>query len=503
MDIFTYKSLVGKMKQIFRNWRKTNFPKHTLLILLSLLFPFYSFASEDGYKIKVQIQGINDSVCYLANYYGDKTYLADTATVSANGKFVFEGDSSLPGGVYIIAGQNNNRYFEVIVDREQQFEVVTELDDMMNKMQFSKSDDNKYFYDYVSNNIYNHKKIESLTNHKAEFSELPDSIQSINQQIADVNIKLKEYQQQIIDQHPESFVSVLLNAMKDPEVGEVPILENGREDSIYAYQYYKNHYWDYFDLTDDRLLRTPLFNKRLERYFTNVIYQEPDTITKEADLIIDKARSNKEVFKYIVWYLTYKFETSKIMGFDEIFVHMVETYYSTGEAYWSDSTVVRSLSKRADALRPILIGEKAPELILIDTVGSFVSLYYSPARYMVLIFYETDCGHCRKEIDSMKEWYQNNEFGVEVFAICTDTSLVEWKNFIVENELNWINVNGTRSVTQDYHDLYDVNMTPTIFLLDEKKKIIAKRLKMEQLIPFLENYEKYMVFEDDDESLNK
>ncbi|MEZ5194868.1 MAG: DUF5106 domain-containing protein [Bacteroidales bacterium] len=462
----------------------------------------HSNASEKGYKINVQIRGISDTVCYLANYYGDKTYLTDTAFVKAKGKFVFEGDSTLPGGVYIIAGQSNNRYFEVIIDREQHFTLETDLDDIMNRIKFTNSDDNIYFYNYISNNISNHKKIESLKQRKTELSEYPDSVQSINQQIVDINIGIKEYQQQIINQYPESFVSVLLNAMKEPEIGEVPILENGREDSVYAYQYFKNHYWDYFDLTDERLLRTPLFHKRLERYFTSVIYQEPDTITKEADLIINKARTNKEVFKYIVWYLTYKFETSKIMGFDEIFVHMVDTYYSTGQAYWSDSTVVRSLSKRADALRPILIGKKAPELILIDTAGSFVSLYYSPARYMILIFYETDCGHCRKEIDSMKVWYDNNDFGVGVFAICTDTSLVKWKKFIVEKDLNWINVNGTRSVTQDYHDLYDVNMTPTIFLLDEKKKIIAKRLKMEQLIPFIENYEKYMISDGENESLN-
>lgn len=492
MDFFTKNTTIKITRLFFSKTVEDGFLKLCFLFFSLLYFSGFSQALETGYKIKVTIKGAQDSVCYLANYYGDKTYLTDTAYAESSGKFVFEGDSTLPGGVYIVAGQSNNRYFELIIDKEQHFAVTTGLDNLMQDMKFSKSEDNELFYDYISNNISNHKKIEALKKRMSEFAEFPDSVSSLNSQIEASNTKLKNDQQKIIDQHSDSFVSVLLNAMKDPEVGKIPILENGRQDSLFAYQYFKNHYWDYFDLTDDRLLRTPLFHKRLERYFTNVIYQNPDTIIREADLIIEKARPNKEVFKYIIWYLTYKFETSKIMGFDEIFVHMVDNYYSTGQAYWSDSTIVRSLAKRADALRPILIGQKAPELILIDTAGSFVSLHYTPAKYMIVIFYESGCGHCKKEIDSMKGWYNNNDFDLEVFAICTDTSLVKWKKYIVENDLKWINVNGTRSVTQDYHDLYDVNMTPTIFLLDEKKKIIAKRLKMEQLVPFLENYDKYI-----------
>jgi peroxiredoxin len=178
------------------------------------------------------------------------------------------------------------------------------------------------------------------------------------------------------------------------------------------------------------------------------------------------------------------------MGFDEIFVHMVDRYYATGEAFWADSSSVKTLTKRANALRPILIGEKAPELILLDTIGSFTSLHRTDAKYLILLFYESDCGHCKKEINELKEWQTNTFQDVKVFAVCTDTSLVQWKKFIHDNKLDWINVNGTRSFTRDYHDLYDISMTPSLFLLDEKKTIIAKKLKTDQLIPFFENYDK-------------
>jgi peroxiredoxin len=467
----------------------------TLFWAFSILLPSSGLGSaltliKDGYKIKVQLSGIKDSVCFLANYYGDKTYVTDTAKVDGKGRFIFEGDSLLPGGVYIIAGQSNNKYLEFIVDRYQVFSIYAEMPNISSDVRFGDSPDNNLFFEYIQHNMLVRKEIETLKKEIPIYKGKPDSLDFVKNKINVLGDELEAYQLKIITSHPESFVSVMLKAMHEPEVKNVPLLSNGREDSVYKFNYYKSHYWDNFDLTDDRLLRTPLFHKRIERYFKEIVFQQPDSIIKAADDFIKKTRPNKEVFKYSIWYLTYKFETSKIMGFDEIFVHMVDAYYTKGEAFWADSSTIKTMTKRASALRPILIGQKAPELILIDTAGSFVSLNHTVANYLVVLFYESDCAHCKKEIKELNELQAKAHPEFKVFAVCTDTSLIKWKKFIHDNELNWIHVNGTRSITRDYHDLYDINMTPVLFLLDEKKKIIAKRLKAEQLIPFLENYDK-------------
>ncbi|NOX46052.1 MAG: DUF5106 domain-containing protein [Chlorobi bacterium] len=461
------------------------------ILLLFLVFGMSSglFAQERS-KIKIRIKGAQDSVLYLAHYYGDKTYLDDTAYISKKGDFIFENDSLLPEGMYIVAGQENNRYFEFIMDKAQNFSIETNKKDIPEGLKFKGSEINNLFYDYVRINAKNHREMKRLSDRKKGLGDGNDSIQILNEKITGLNTELENYKQGFIETHPESFISAMFKAMLEPGVDSIPILENGREDSIYAYNYYKQHYWDNFDVSDDRLLRTPLFHNKLEKYFTKVLYQTPDTIIKEADIFINKTRPNKETFKYTVWYLTFKFETSNIMGFDEIFVHMTDNYYATGEAFWADSSVVKSIVKHADALRPVLIGNKAPNLILLDTNSSFTSLYGIDADYTIVFFYEYGCGHCKKEITAMKTWEQKTDLDFKIFAVCTDTNLVAWKKFIREKGMNWVNVNGTRSVTQDYHDLYNIQMTPSLFLLDRKKKIIAKRLKTEQLEPFLQNYEK-------------
>ncbi len=97
--------------------------------LLSLLFLFsiqFLFAKPETHKIKIKIEGAQDTVVYLAHYYGDKTYIDDTAKVSKKGEFVFEADSILPEGMYIVAGQENNRYFEFILDQHQDFSILTD-----------------------------------------------------------------------------------------------------------------------------------------------------------------------------------------------------------------------------------------------------------------------------------------------------------------------------------------------------------------------------------------
>ena len=80
---------------------------------------------------------------------------------------------------------------------------------------------------------------------------------------------------------------------------------------------------------------------------------------------------------------------------------------------------------------------------------------------------------------------------VEVYAICADTNMKKMKKYIKERHMNFINVNGPRAYTADYHDLYNIFSTPVVIVLDKNKKIIAKRLMSEQLAEFIENHRKY------------
>jgi len=66
--------------------------------------------------------------------------------------------------------------------------------------------------------------------------------------------------------------------------------------------------------------------------------------------------------------------------------------------------------------------------------------------------------------------------------------LTKWKSQIKKKKMNWINVDGPRTLTGDYHEQYNISLTPVIYILNDKKEIIAKNLRADQLQIFMKNY---------------
>jgi hypothetical protein len=77
--------------------------------------------------------------------------------------------------------------------------------------------------------------------------------------------------------------------------------------------------------------------------------------------------------------------------------------------------------------------------------------------------------------------------GVKVYAVCTEFDAEIWKEFIVEQEIeDWVNVIDLDNKS-NFRGKYNVLGTPRLFVLDEKKKIIAKQIDSKALGEILEN----------------
>ena len=457
-----------------------------LSFLTGLLSPAFGLS---GYTIKFKVHGIKDTTCLVAYYYSNGTYIKDTLKVDGSGKCTYKAPDDLPKGLYVLV-LTDKVYFDFVINNDHKFSMETSVSDPVNTMIIKDSPENDLFYTYLRDNKAKYDLIQEIDKKAKLAADQKDSLKPYSGQIEAINKELIAYKLGIVAKYPDSFTAFMINAMKEPEVPEPPVLSNGRKDSTFGYRYYKAHFWDGSDFTDDRLLRTPVFHNKLKKYFDNVVIQNPDTIIREVDAMIEKTRSNPEMFKYLVWFSTYRYENPEFMGFDKIFVHLVDTYYVTGQTTWITKTVNDNIIKKANKIRPLLIGQVAPNMIMLDTNNKIVSMHSVTANFLLLLFWDPDCGHCEKEIPVIKEFYDKDKdkYGVEVFAICSDTSLVKWKNSIRKKKMNWINVDGPRTLTGDYHDQYDIISTPVIYLLNEKKEIIAKRLPADKVEGFIENY---------------
>lgn len=446
--------------------------------------PVLLFAGNPKYDIKVKIKGSKDTIAYLGNYYGDKQYIKDTARVDASGCFEFKGDEVLPGGIYLIVTQAK-KYFEILIDKEQVFSLETDTSDFIGKMKIKGSPVNSLFYEYLNYMGEKQKASEPLRDSIKAIKD-KDSLKPLQKRLDVFEKEVQKYKLDFIKKYPDNFLSVVFKASYEPEIPEAPMLPNGKKDSTYPYRYYKAHYLDNIDFSDDRLLRTPVFHSKLKQYITTLVPQIPDSIIAEADILIEKARANKEVFKYVVWFITNWSETSNIMGFDAIFVHMAEKYYMTNQAYWVSPANLEKINSRARILKGLLIGSNIPNVTMQDTSNVFVTLYNVKSKYTLMLFWDPTCGHCQKEVPKLLALYDSiKSKGFEVYAICTDLNVPEWKKYIIEHKLDWINVMDIQNVT-NFHTTYDIYSTPVVYLLDENKKIIAKRISAEQVGEFME-----------------
>jgi len=448
---------------------------------------FFKVYADNQYDIKVSIEGCQDSALFLTSYFGKKVNLIDTAYSTRPGAFVFSGQEKLPGGIYMAVSLDKKKLFEFIINDDQKFSLKTDTLNYTLNMKVKGSEENEIFYSYLKYNEEQYKtnksllrRIDSLVALSEETTSLKNSLDSLNK-IA-INYKLD-----LIEKNQGTFVASLLVGMRDIEIPD-SIKES--KDSTLSYKYFRQHYWDYFDLSDNRLLRTPIYMRKINQYFDQLVVFHPDSVISAIDTIIAKSRPSDENVGYLVWHFISEYQNPKFMGFDKVFVHLVEEYFSKEQITNTTPSILSSLQERSAILEPILLGKTAPNLILIDSSGQLRSFMTIPNDYTILFFWDSDCGICGKEIAELTRLYEKQNHDVEIYSINVNSDLESWKKAIIEKQVPGVKVNGTRSATKDFHDLYDIYGTPVIYLLDKDKKIIAKRIGANKIDEFIDNYEK-------------
>ena len=469
------------------------------LILSCLLFLVTSACCEaqnsaKGFKVDGHINGFRDSTLILAHWYGSASfYPKDTAVVDAQGNFIFQGEKSLPQGLYLVIPPSKKDIgLHLILTDDQTFSVNTDLINIVKNMVVSGSTENELFYAYQQQlNKFSEEAKAIQVNEKSTRGTIDTT--TAKQQLTTLGKRLKEYQGQFLTRNTNTFAAKLFRATTDPVIPETPTPPSGieRADSNWVFTYYKAHYWDGYDWSDERLMRTPVLQDKLNRYIKELTVQTVDSLVKESDWLVGKAKANKEVMSYVIWYITSQYERPKVLGTDGVFIHMAETYWLTGIYPVSDSTTLETIRERVAILKPLQIGKPFPVFMASDTLGRNINLQTLRADYTLVFFYAPHCGHCRDTAPKLKALADRyKDKGVQTVAIAVDDSEADWKKFIQEFKLSGFTHGYDLTHTMNFQRQYDVAMTPTIYVLDKDKKIIARQLPFEQVEDFILFYQR-------------
>jgi thiol-disulfide isomerase/thioredoxin len=466
-----------------------------------------------GYEIKIKIPVLKDSMVLLGHHFNnDKLfYPDDTVHLDKKGQGVFKKKKNLPGGMYWVY-LPNKKYFDILLSDNQVFAIeVVDTSDMMKGIKITGSNENKLFFDYRA--MINEKGDQAnKLMEKKKNAGSPQQKDSLSKAIDKLHQEVLGFVKKVKTENPRFFLTTLLNSFEDVQVPDPPRDANGHiTDSTFQYRYYRTHYFDNFDLNDPRLLRTIFYEQKLKTYIDKVVPQIPDTLNYEIDRLLTKVHGNDEIFRVVLVTLFNQYAGSQIMGQDAVLVHVAEKWYIPYST-WNDKKFIDNLKKELAKVKPNLIGSLAPDLKLVEVpsdhfmvaktdtalksnpyVGNNITLHTIKAKYLVVAFWEADCGHCKKAIPELYNVYQKvKDKGVQVLAIHMISSIEgkrKWIDFVNEHgEYDWMN--AWSPYNYDYKDLYNVYTTPVIYILDENKKIIAKKIspdQVEEIIKFEES----------------
>lgn len=468
-------------------------------IFFYMLFLTTSGVFAQGYQVTLQIPQYKHGIAYLTYYMGGNLNIADSAAVSNNGTAVFKGTQKLQGGIYVVVFPGKKQKADFLIDKEQKINIkVSDTNNITGTTTVTGSSANILYMQYQKFVSQKASLLEMERRAYMTSTNRPDSLyheRNYNQ----LNKDLNAYRDNLIKTQPTSMMAALLKAMKEPQLPKAnPVT---KEDTLANYYYYKGHYWDGVSFMDDRIIRSPFFLPRFERYYREIVPQIADTIIKDIDYKLLLARNSPELYKFMLNWLTDEYINPKYMGLDAVFVHLFNKYHSKGLTKWLNEKQMESINRRAYMLMANLVGEKAANLEVLTKEDKPTTLYDLNADYTVVAFWDPNCGHCKEEIPRLDSFYQAGwkAHNVKVFAVLTpdDKANVktEWLKFIKDKHLEeWTHVYKTNEMEEaDYkaqkpgfRQLYDITMTPTIYLLDKTKNIIAKKLTLKQLDELLQ-----------------
>ncbi len=461
------------------------------IILLSLL-PFAGLAQE-GYEIKVRFKPFANQYIYLGHYSGKQFPIVDSVKLNAESEGVFRGSKTLGGGIYVIAYPTRDRFFELLIDKDQHFSVQADTANL-NARKFEGSVDNTDFQRYQAKMDSIGKAIQQLNQQLTVGGNVADS-NAIQQKIKDLRSETTLYRRNIVRDQPNSLLAALMRLMDEPVVPPANEHPGGQYDSSYAYQYFKSHYWDGLYFFDDRLTRTPasLFDERVDKYINSVVYPDPDSLIRELDYMLGFASVSREMSKFLLVKFITRYINQKYMWEDKVFVHLYQKYFANKEHDWLTPEGKKMITERAYNLMANILGNPAENIALPDSLGTIRMLYGDTARFTLVTFWDPTCGHCKETLPIIDSLYRNKwkDYGLRIYAVAKETEgkREDWLRFIRQYRLSdWIHVYYSREEEKQrvannipgYTQLYDAQTVPALFLLDREKRIIAKKLTWEQ-----------------------
>ena len=391
-----------------------------------------------------------------------------------NGVFTFTLPETANTGVYRLMYDIKNRLFVDVIYNNEDVSFTFDPKNPDEQIQFITSKENQIYHQYLTETATIQRQLDSL---QVFYFSSPEK-DRITKLYLEQHATLKKVQQDFELQSKNKMASHFIKASARYTTQKPIENPQGYLNSV------KTHFFDFIDFNDKILLNSTFINDKIIDYIFYLNNSEDTEINTELQkyaisTVITKIGDNLNFVKDLEESLLYNFTQQQNVPMAK---YMLENHYNKLPISLQDI----AFKKDMKAQLKTVIGNKAPNILWTDNSVSKDLYSLTNAEYYVVVFWSSSCGHCLKEMPILYDYLKDNtKTKVIAVGLEKEETKADWETLIVDYK-EFIHVYGANKWKNKFAREYGVNSTPSFFVLNANKKIVAKPYDVAKLKIFLE-----------------
>ena len=443
-------------------------------IIIAALFPvMLPGILAQNHTLSGFLENAEGKTVFLGSYQGSGTNISDSIR-SSDGSFYF-----------ILDEERRSGFFRITVDK-----TLMNSQDPIHFREFIFHAENLEFYgdihrmdQLVIPNSVENEILDLFQDYEKEYQEEVSrcypllsrgdleagnsDIQEAEEDYEELQTNRGQFIDSISDEYPDLFVTRYIHAFRAPFLpGHMS--HKAHLDTL------KLSFFNEAPIDDPALLAAPVYPFKINDYMSLYLSDQYSGEEQELQLIeaVDNLMVNvshePELRVFVVEYMLKGFERS---GMEKVQVHLADHYLDES----CESDIVELVLSRMDGYRKMKKGNTVPDFIIRDIEGKNHQLTRLRNPYVVVMFWASTCDHCQQMVPRLHEWYlHENRIDLEFITISIDTTLKQFDAFIKELKPEWITTHDPLGWNGIVPEKYFIYATPSLFLLDHDRKIIAR-----------------------------
>lgn len=436
-------------------------------LIFALLFLSLYTNAQDSLFVKLSPKSNYDRLMLYQLEGAQQKYVGNSKVDQGVFKLVFP-ENNEPGMYRLFFDVQNQVYFDVIYNNEP-ISIEFNPENPLETVVIRDSKENKIYMSYQQSFYKIQAKLDSLQ--LVYFNAESDSIATVEEYSKEVDRMYEmqhAYEQMSIELLANSYIKS--NKVFFPK----EIIESVEEFAIVT----KVHFFDFIDFSNKELMKSSFFIDKSAEY----IFYMNEAEDKEKDITLKKMAidelmfqidENYEVKNEILVALLYNFAGQLNI---ELVNYTINEHYSKLPSIYQNKDFIIYIN---DMLKAV-VGTAAPDIIW-EEEGVQNSLNnMENSQVYLIVFWSTSCSHCLNDIPKLYDFIDEFE-GIKVIAVALEEEKMEFDKLILTMP-NWIHIYGNGKWENEFARNYNVNSTPSYFVLDKDKNIIAKPEEFEDVM---------------------